>query len=151
MLDILKKLFTAPDDHLPDDPARLERAVASLLHEVMRMDADVSPEDLRSARSALGDLLGADEARAAELLEQAAHVHNRVTSYHDAVSVINRAFGMDRRIRLVEHLWRVAHADQQLHLHEDHLVRKLADLMHVSNTDSMLARQRARQHPAQGA
>lgn len=145
MLDILKKLFTNPGDHQPADPARLGRAVASLLYEVMRMDAHIGAEDQQAARHALAELLAVDEAQAQSLLDEAGHARNRITSYHDAVSHINRSFGMDRRLQLVEHLWRVANADSELHLHEDHLVRKLADLMHVSNTDSMLARQRARQ------
>jgi uncharacterized tellurite resistance protein B-like protein len=144
MLNILKKLISPPDTRGPLDRDRLARAVASLLYELMRMDSHVSEEDRRVARLALVDLLGVDETQARELLEHAGDARNRVTSYHDAVSVINRSFGMDRRCLLVEHLWRVAYADQELHLHEDHLVRKLADLMHVSNTESMLARKRAR-------
>jgi uncharacterized tellurite resistance protein B-like protein len=51
---------------------------------------------------------------------------------------------MGRALYVGLHLWRVAHADEELHQYEDHLVRKLSDLMHVSNTQSMLARQRAR-------
>ena len=51
---------------------------------------------------------------------------------------------MPDRIRLVEHLWRVAFSDGQLNLYEDHYVRKIADLLYVSNTESMLARNRAR-------
>ena len=38
----------------------------------------------------------------------------------------------------------VAFADGQLNLYEDHYVRKIAHLLYVSNTESMLARNRAR-------
>ena len=144
MIRFLKTLFSSPAEAHRDSPEDLARAIAALLHEVMRMDDNIQPEDLAAARRALIDLAALDESQAQSLLDHAGDLGNRVTSYHAAVSVINRAFGMEHRIRLVEHLWHVAHADDELHLHEDHLIRKLSDLLHVSNTQSMLARQRAR-------
>jgi len=45
---------------------------------------------------------------------------------------------------LVEHLWRISFVDGELSLYEDHYVRKIAHLLYVPNTQSMLARNRAR-------
>ena len=143
MIEFLKKLFSA-SPVVEQGPERLHQAIAGLLYDVTRMDSDIRPEDMRAAQRALVNLAGVSEQQAQALLDHAGDDRRRITSYHDAVSTINRACAMEDRVRLVEHLWRVAHADDQLHLHEDHLVRKLADLMHVSNTESMLARQRAR-------
>jgi uncharacterized tellurite resistance protein B-like protein len=61
------------------------------------------------------------------------------------VSIVKREFPLPERIRLVEHLWR-SFADGQLNLHEDHYVRKIAHLLYVPNTQSMLARNRARSY-----
>jgi len=144
MFALFRDLFRSAAGQEGDDRGRLPRAIAALLHDVSRMDFEVRPEDLTAARAALVELAGVDDATANELLAHAGDPGNRLTSYRDAVAVVNRLFDMDKRIRLVEHLWRVAHADEELHQYEDHLVRKLSDLMHVSNTQSMLARQRAR-------
>ena len=67
-----------------------------------------------------------------------------MTSYFEAVTLINRHFDQDRKIELIEHLWRLAYADAALDLQEDHLVRKLSELMYVPHVQCMLARQRAR-------
>jgi uncharacterized tellurite resistance protein B-like protein len=48
------------------------------------------------------------------------------------------------RVGLVEHLRRSADADGRLDRDEDHFVRKMAHLLHVPNTECMLARSRAR-------
>jgi len=144
MFAFFRDLFRAGARQAGDDRERLPRALAAMLHDVTRMDFEVRPEDLAAARAALVELAGVDDAAANDLLAHAGDPGNRLTSYRDAVAVVNRLFDMDKRIRLVEHLWRVAHADEELHQYEDHLVRKLSDLMHVSNTQSMLARQRAR-------
>ena len=70
----------------------------------------------------------------------------RLTSGSSAAlsSVIKRDLSLEERVLLIEVLWRVAYADGALHGHEDHFVRKIAHLLHVPNTDSMLARNRAR-------
>ena len=57
---------------------------------------------------------------------------------------MKREFSIPERIRLVEHLWRVAFADAKLDPYEDHYVRKVAHLLYVPNTQTMLARNRAR-------
>jgi uncharacterized tellurite resistance protein B-like protein len=145
MLDALKKLLagaTQVSQH--DEQERLRHSVAALLHEMTRVDMHVKPEDIGHAREALIDLLGVDAAQAEALLAHAAQPANRLTSYFDAVSAVNRSFSQAQKIRLVEHLWRVAHADDSLDLHEDHLVRKISDLLHVPHIESMLARQRVR-------
>jgi uncharacterized tellurite resistance protein B-like protein len=146
MLKNLARLLTRPQEaHAPAfEQHALEGAIATLLYEMTRMDSDVRAEDLAAARSALGDLLGLDPARADAVLAEAAHRSGRLTSYYAQVSVINRRFEMDQRIRFVEHLWRVAYADGGLDQYEDHLVRKLSNLLYVPHVQCMLARQRAR-------
>jgi uncharacterized tellurite resistance protein B-like protein len=46
---------------------------------------------------------------------------------------------------MIEHMWRVAYADSTLSAWEQHLVRKVADLLHVSQGDYIAAKMRARE------
>lgn len=122
----------------------LQIAVAMLLHEARRADYEEGDRESTAATEALVDLFGLQPGEAAELLNEGrakAEVH---TSFYAPVSIIKREFSMEERIRLVEHLWRVTFADKALHHYEDHYVRKLAHLLYVPNTESMLARNRAR-------
>jgi uncharacterized tellurite resistance protein B-like protein len=123
----------------------LELAIAVLVHEARRADydeADLKESDAGVA--ALRDLLGVDAGRAAELLAQGREKAQHLTSFFAPVTVIKRELGMPERVRLVEHLWRVSFADGALNPYEDHYVRKIAHLLYVPNTESMLARNRAR-------
>ena len=146
MLKKLAKLLSPP--HETPSPVfqqhALEGAVATLLYEMTRMDSEVKAVDLAAARAALADLFGLEMPRADALLDEAAHKAGRITSYFAQVSVINRRFEMAERIRFVEHLWRVAYADGGLDQYEDHLVRKISNLLYVPHVQCMLARQRAR-------
>jgi uncharacterized tellurite resistance protein B-like protein len=123
---------------------QLEAAVAALLFEMTRMDGVQSSDDLSAIQSALRALFKMSATRAAELAQQASAPSNRLISYFEAVSLINRHFDQERKIELIEQLWRLAYADTALDLSEDHLVRKLSDLMYVPHVQCMLARQRAR-------
>lgn len=126
------------------EPAKreLEMAVTGLLHEMMRADSKERPEERSAMSATLAAMFEMNDADAGRLIDLAgAH---RYTSYFGPVSVIKRVLGLEQRTALVEHLWRVAFADSELDPYEDHFVRKIAHLLHVPNTDAMLARQRAK-------
>ena len=144
MLRALKRALSgAPEEaHSPEEHLRLAAAV--LLHEARRADYGEGREEQAAAEAAPRDLFGLEGAAAAELLargrERAAHL----TSLYAPVATVKRAYGQEERIRLVEHLWRVAFAEGGLDPHEDHYVRKVAHLLYVPNTQAILARNRAR-------
>jgi len=121
---------------------QLEMAVAGLLQEMTRADLKEKPEERAAVGAALQSMFGLAPAAADELAQRASS--HRYTSYFGPVGVIKRLLGPEQRTALVEHLWRVAFADSELDPYEDHFVRKIAHLLYVSNTDAMLARQRAK-------
>jgi uncharacterized tellurite resistance protein B-like protein len=43
---------------------------------------------------------------------------------------------------VIEYLWEVAYADNQLDKYEEHFVRKIADLLHVAHKDFMASKHR---------
>ena len=148
MLRAIKRLLEAEpaDPHaVPAHERRqLHIAVAVLLHEARRADYDEGNAESAAAVRALADLFGLDPQESATLLEQGRERAGQLTSFYAPVTVVKREFSLPDRIRLVEHLWRIAFAHSGLHHYEDHYVRKIAHLLYVPNTQSMLARNRAR-------
>jgi uncharacterized tellurite resistance protein B-like protein len=147
MLSALKNLLSgtsAPDLLKPieSESRQLQVAVAGLLHEMVRTDLNEKPEESGTANVALMAMFDLQDRDARALLDEVrAH---RFTSYFGPVSIIKRLLPMESRIALIEHLWQVAFADSHLDTYEDHFVRKIAHLLYVTNTEAMLARQRAR-------
>jgi uncharacterized tellurite resistance protein B-like protein len=149
VLKALKRaLGTALDDPHPIPPQerrQLHLAVAVLLHEARRADYDEGHErESNAAIAGLRELFTLEHAEAADLLAEGREKAQHLNSFYAPVTVIKREFELPDRIRLVEHLWRVSFADGSLDYYEDHYVRKIAHLLYVPNTDSMLARNRAR-------
>jgi uncharacterized tellurite resistance protein B-like protein len=46
-------------------------------------------------------------------------------------------------VRIVEHMWRVAYADGHLNAHEQHVLWRVADLLHVPHGAYINAKMRA--------
>ena len=122
----------------------LELAVAVLVHEARRADYAEGQQESAAGVAALRDMFNLEPEEAAELLAHGRERAAQLSSFYAPVSVIKRELEMPERIKLVEHLWRVSFADGKLDYYEDHYVRKIAHLLYVPNTDSMLARNRAR-------
>ncbi len=148
MLKTLKYLFDTSGDGVAIsgfERRHLHLAVATLLHESTRVDLESHAAEYAAAERALSDLFDLDAADCSALLGEAQR-NSGLTSYYAPVAVIKRDFSMPQRIALIEHLWRIAYAHGQLDLYEDHFARKIAHLLHVPNTQTMLARSRAQQN-----
>ena len=78
------------------------------------------------------------------LMALAAEEARLATDYFQFTSLINKNFSAGQKVQVVEYLWQVAYADGQLDAHEQHFMRKIADLLYVSHADYVAAKQRAR-------
>lgn len=146
MLKALKSLFEESGARPASGMERrhLQVACASLMHEATRVDLIESEEERAAALAALADLFGVDDGTGAAVLAEAREKAKHLTSYFGPVSVVKRDLDQPGRVRFIEHLWRIAYADGRLDPYEDHYVRKIGHLLYVTNTDLVLARNRAR-------
>ncbi len=53
------------------------------------------------------------------------------------------------KVTLIEHMWRVAYADRTIHKYEDHLIRKIADLLYVPHAEFIAAKHRVLEEDAE--
>jgi uncharacterized tellurite resistance protein B-like protein len=108
------------------------------------MSTDVTDEERETVRRAVQDKFDLGPEETAELLRLAEEEARDATDYYQFTSLINQHFTPEQRVRLIEHLWRVAYADGDLHVYEEHLVRKIADLIHVPHKAFIAAKLRAK-------
>jgi len=123
----------------------LHVATAALLLEMMRMDSSVSAEETASVAKALQTRFGLDAQQVDRLMTLAAEEARQATDYFQFTSLINKSFSAEQKAQVVEYLWQVAYADGHLDAHEQHFMRKIADLLYVSHADYVAAKQRARE------
>ncbi|MFO7324603.1 MAG: TerB family tellurite resistance protein [Pseudomonadota bacterium] len=148
MLRALSNLFEslsparAPADTAAREHA-LQLATAVLLIEVMRADGEVSEEEERSVLQALRSRFTLTDRELADLVELA---HDRSENTHDLFSFtskLNEALDAAEKAHVFELLWTVAWADGRADAHEEHLLRRVADLLHLRYADAIGAKLRA--------
>lgn len=150
MLKNLKALFDALSPAAPGESAasaqhQVRLSTAVLLVEMMRADPGLDAAERDAVVAALhGQFdLRADEIDA--LLVLASQTAQSANDYFTFTSRINDAFSMEQKIDMVEHMWRVAYADGVLGAHENHLMRRMADLLYIPQGAYVHAKMRAQQ------
>lgn len=146
MLNSLKDLLV---EHLSaDEPEEqrehtLQLATAALLLEISRSDTDIRKDELRLIEQRLRDCFQLDENESRALVEQAGSSVDESVSLHEFTRVINDHLSRQERVHIVELLWQVAFVDGVLDKHEEFYVRKIADLLYVSQKDFIRTKHRA--------
>ncbi len=148
MLEQLRRLLEGrlrPALEAPEraDEQALRLAAAALLVEVARADYDVDPGELETVEDAVREAFGLDAESAEALVAMARAEAEDAVSLYQFTSEINRRFDPAAKRRLVELLWRVAFADGRLDRYEEHLIRRIADLLHLPHRDFIRAKLRA--------
>jgi len=113
----------------------LKLATAVLLIEMMNQDDQVHDKEIDAAKKALTVKFGLTDDEYHDLITLAEEEVKEAVDYHQFTSLIAREFTQAQKIKVVELLWSVAYADSHLDLMEEHMVRKIADLIYVSHKD----------------
>jgi uncharacterized tellurite resistance protein B-like protein len=155
MLRALRDLLASLSSAAPASPAqeehRLQLATAVLLVEVMRAEPQARPGEREAVLAALRSkfALSADELeRLLALAEEKARAANDFFAF---TSTLNDRFNHPQKVRIVELMWQVAYADGDLADHEQHLISKVAGLLHVTHGEYIAAKLHARQAAGLGA
>jgi uncharacterized tellurite resistance protein B-like protein len=121
----------------------LQLATAVMLVEVMRADSTFHAGEREAVQAALRDKFGLSNDEAARLAELAGTTAAASTDLFSFTSRIDEAFEMPQKLRMIEHMWRVAYADGHLSEHERHVRWRIADLLHIPQGAYVHARLRA--------
>lgn len=122
----------------------LQLATAVLLIEVMRSDAEGTEAEQAAILTILRDRFQLADAEVAQLSELGHRTAQTAHDLHQFTSLINRELAAPEKVRIIEYLWQVAYADRQVSAHENHLMRRMADLLHISHGDYVAAKMRVR-------
>jgi uncharacterized tellurite resistance protein B-like protein len=151
MLRTLKDLF----DTLTSAPAaagasgpqaghRLQLAVAVLLVEVMHADASIGAAEQASVLATLRRCFNLGDDESQRLLELARDTQRTASDFHAFTSTLNAQLSHDEKVQMLEAMWAVAYADGALAAHEQHVLWRVADLLHVPHGAYINAKIRAK-------
>jgi uncharacterized tellurite resistance protein B-like protein len=140
MLDGLRQFISdvvSPHGHGErafDDNGYQLAATALLIH-VISLDGEPSEREKRKLHSLIESRFGLDRGTADQLIASATLVEGEAVDLYHFTSVIMREVDEKGRLRIVEMMWELVYADDQVSEFEDNVVWRAADLLGVSSRD----------------
>jgi len=121
-----------------DRPERywFEQLTAVLLLELARADSNIDEAELKEIEQAIkssSTAIPQDEVE--KIVSDAKQQVESSVSLHNHVREINESFNHQQKLLLIEQMWRVAYADNDLDKYEEYTLRKLAELLYVNHAD----------------
>lgn len=141
LLDRIRASLAGGGDTEADDPEHtLRLAAAVLLLEMEHADHSYEATERSEIERQLREFFELDADEVAELIASAEHKAGDNVSLHGVLRALNDSLPPERKRQVLEMLWRVAYADQHLDAKEEHLLRKIADLLHLPHREFIKAK-----------
>lgn len=119
-------------------------AACALLLEVTLSDHEENVEELEQMQQAMQDSFAITPEVFDALLSASRHHLKHSVSLYEHTRVLNDALDHPSKIDLIGKMWQVAYADGHLDHYEEHLIRRVAELLYVEHRDFILAKLDAR-------
>ena len=123
-----------PEESGELSPNPIEMATAVLLIEMARADFDQAENENEVIRQLLKGHFDLNNEQTHDLFREAMTVADDAASLHEYTHALHKTLTQEAKEEIIEMLWRLAMSDNNLDKHEDYLVRKIADLLYVSNS-----------------
>ena len=143
MLQSLKKIFTG-DQSLNTETLNKEIDILSgLMIEAANTDGVVKQEELNKISHSLINVFKEDPNVVEESLTKAFEDKDNSKSLYYYTSKLNKTYTNEQKLQLIEVLWEIILADNEVHDFETNLIRRLAGLLYISDVECGNAKIRA--------
>lgn len=146
MLNGIKSLLTEllPETPVPEDAEALKQlAAAALMIEVATVDEHFDEREMATLQAELRSQFNLDPRALEQLVRSARSESHEATSLFQFTRCINAEFSNPEKLDLVIGMWRVAYADGELDKYEEHIIRRIAELIYLPHSQFIKAKKLA--------
>ena len=143
MLQSLKNIF-ASEQILNAETENTEIDILSgLMIEAANTDGEVTQEELNKISHSLINVFKEDPKAVEVSLTKAFENKDNSKSLYYYTSKLNKSYSNENKIKIIEVLWEIILADNEIHDFETNLIRRLAGLLYISDVECGNAKIRA--------
>jgi len=135
-------MVPAPREQQSQDHS-LRLATAALLVEMSRQDDTIQDAERRAVEKALRERFDLSRDEVDDLYNLAEQEVSEAIDYYQFTSLIKDNFSPAQKERVVELLWQVAIADGHIDRYEEHMVRRIAELLYLPHSSFIRAKHTA--------
>ena len=145
-MNFFKKIFQneKSEDPTIDDNTSTKACIALLL-ETSMADEVLDESELMALKNTLQKDFQINEDEIDELIDIAKENIEDSTSLYEFTRDINDNFDAAERVKLIESMWKIAYADGNIDKFEEHIIRKVSNLIYVAHSDFIKAKLSAKE------
>tara|TARA_B100000674_G_scaffold434085_1_gene392870 strand:- start:60 stop:503 length:444 start_codon:yes stop_codon:yes gene_type:complete len=145
-MNFFKKIFKTEESEKPtiDDKTSTKACIALLL-ETSMADEVLDESELMALKNTLQKDFQINENEIDELIGLAKENVEDSTSLYEFTRDINDNFDATERVKLIESMWKIAYADGNIDKYEEHIIRKVSNLIYVAHSDFIKAKLSAKE------
>ena len=145
-MNFFKKIFQTEESEDPtiDDKTSTKACIALLL-ETSMADEILDESELMALKNTLQKDFQINENEIDELIDLAKENVEDSNSLYEFTRDINDNFDADERVKLIESMWKIAYADGNIDKYEEHIIRKVSNLIYVAHSDFIKAKLSAKE------
>lgn len=125
-------------------------ATAVLYYEVLRADAHFSESEIEAYEHKVLTEFGFAKEQLSPFLQKVEAKAKQAVDYMQFTRLIHENCSAEQKRYILTSLWHLAMSDGRVDPHEEHLIRKMAELMYLSHSDFIQCRMAAEQSIAAG-
>ena len=131
MIKFFKNLFNnknVKDESLSKEGFDIHSTSLVLAYEVARSDGEVDINEIEYLKGLIDDSECKDE-----ILNQLEEFSENNASFYNLIKDINDNCSIDQKEGIIRLLWDVAYSDEFLEVHEERIIRRIADLIMIKD------------------
>jgi|TARA_Y100000766_G_C18882405_1_gene594109 uncharacterized tellurite resistance protein B-like protein len=113
----------------------LELNAAILAYEIARSDGNISKDELDVLMEEIKKISKKVNKDTSEILKIIEIYSSKSVSFHEFIEDINKNYSKEKKLSLIEFLWKTAYADGSLEVNEERLVRRIAELIRIKPSE----------------
>ena len=142
MLNRIKSLLSNRDKVEEGiDAQQIAVAAGVLLIEIARADDDIADDEIDIAVNHLEHSFQDNSFKIDDVFKETIKDKSEdAISLYEFTDLINKEWDKEKKIKLLQALWEVANADNQIDKYEEYYIRKIKDLLYLSDNDFIKAK-----------
>lgn len=143
---MIKKIvdwFNTPDTD-NQKPMPINLAAAAMLVEVMAADDEWQKQEESVIQTLLEESLKLSAQEANDLIAAAKQHHDSAHDLFEIAKSVNQHYSAEQKFELIKDMWIVAYADGNVDRYEDHIIRRIAELLYIPHNQFIQAKLEAK-------
>ena len=131
MIKFLKNIFKnkkIKNESTPKERFDIHSTSLILAYEVARSDGEIDNNEIEYLKDLIDDSACKDK-----ILNQLEEFSENNASFYDLIKDVNDNCSKDQKEDIIRLLWDVAYSDEFLEIHEERIIRRIADLIMIKD------------------